>query len=236
MKTEKKAFTLIELLVVVSIIALLVSILLPALGKAREHAKQVVCSTHLNQIGAAINLYMAEKSSGRYPQQRSPLGTWSSANEKVGHWWQQVVPYINNEFQSPNPNAARATVGNCPNHTTKDKVSTTGYVTTNNQYSYVGNSNLITDWFTSKQPAVQAGTVKLPSEKVIVYECHTNSWMPYIGVWWGGWLKYPFYYQTGVGNENQTHGQVSNFLFCDNHVASMHGDKVKDREQHWSVK
>ncbi len=50
-------FTLIELLVVVSIIALLVSILLPALSKAREQAKKAVCGTQLHQIGLAAYEY-----------------------------------------------------------------------------------------------------------------------------------------------------------------------------------
>lgn len=54
---KRKAFTLIELLVVVSIIALLVSILLPALGRARELAKRVQCATQLAGIGRAFALY-----------------------------------------------------------------------------------------------------------------------------------------------------------------------------------
>lgn len=53
-------FTLIELLVVVSIIALLVSILMPALGKAREQAKQVVCSSNLRQWGIALYAYVSD--------------------------------------------------------------------------------------------------------------------------------------------------------------------------------
>ncbi|MBI9019141.1 MAG: type II secretion system protein [Phycisphaerae bacterium] len=47
---DKKGFTLIELLVVISIIALLVSILMPALSKARDQAKRTVCLAHINGI------------------------------------------------------------------------------------------------------------------------------------------------------------------------------------------
>ena len=59
-------FTLIELLVVIAIIALLVSILMPTLGRARELAKQAACQANLNTIGKACKLYSAG-SQDRYP-------------------------------------------------------------------------------------------------------------------------------------------------------------------------
>lgn len=65
-RTKNSGFTLIELLVVVSIIALLVSILLPALSKAREHAKQVVCATNEHSMGQALIVY-AHDHNDRYP-------------------------------------------------------------------------------------------------------------------------------------------------------------------------
>ena len=59
-KRGSPGFTLIELLVVVAIIALLVSILLPSLGKAREQAKKSFCSNNLGQFGRACHIYVGE--------------------------------------------------------------------------------------------------------------------------------------------------------------------------------
>ncbi len=55
-----KGFTLVELLVVVAIIALLVSILLPSLGMAKEAARRVTCSANLRNLGLAANFYASE--------------------------------------------------------------------------------------------------------------------------------------------------------------------------------
>ena len=75
-------FTLVELLVVISIIALLVSILLPALNKAREQAKVVVCKNNLHQMGIAISVYAADNDGHLVPGDNwSGTPIWEPAHE-----------------------------------------------------------------------------------------------------------------------------------------------------------
>ncbi len=57
---SKKGFTLIELLVVISIIALLVALLLPALSAARESGRSIQCSSNMRQVNTAAFSYAAE--------------------------------------------------------------------------------------------------------------------------------------------------------------------------------
>lgn len=71
-RRRQAAFTLIELLVVISVIALLIGILIPALGKARASARIAVCGTRLQQIGVGLVLYSADFDN-RMPQAAGPL-------------------------------------------------------------------------------------------------------------------------------------------------------------------
>ena len=63
MKNTKHAFTLIELLVVIAIIAMLLAILMPALGKAKEMARSVVCLSNLKQWNLCFKMYLSDMES-----------------------------------------------------------------------------------------------------------------------------------------------------------------------------
>jgi len=85
---SKKGFTLIELLVVVAIIAVLVAILLPALGKARAISKQVSCQSNLRTIGMGLWYYADNNQDAVMPCRIEGLGT-AANGDYAGNtdWW-----------------------------------------------------------------------------------------------------------------------------------------------------
>ena len=124
-----RAFTLIELLVVISIIAVLIGLLLPALAGARDAARNVACLSNLHQIGVGWNTYLSDHV--RFPSQKyidsegkqrtnHLMMSWGGVDHQVGDdatssyisRERPLNPYIGSQG---NRERARAEIYLCPN-------------------------------------------------------------------------------------------------------------------------
>lgn len=98
-----RGFTLIELLVVTAVIAVLASMLLPALSKAREKSREAVCMNNLKQLGIAFYLYLQDYEE-TFPCAGDPVCTDPVYWLWMGRGWRRLLsPYIKTGISSANP-------------------------------------------------------------------------------------------------------------------------------------
>jgi prepilin-type N-terminal cleavage/methylation domain-containing protein/prepilin-type processing-associated H-X9-DG protein len=100
-RADARAFTLIELLVVIGIIAILVSLLLPALARARRASQTATCLSNLRQIGIAYQMY-ANSEKGFLPYALFP--SWGRpagypAPMPMIHWYNALSPFMGQKVE-----------------------------------------------------------------------------------------------------------------------------------------
>jgi prepilin-type N-terminal cleavage/methylation domain-containing protein/prepilin-type processing-associated H-X9-DG protein len=211
----RRAFTLIELLVVIAIIAILASLLLPALAQAKQRGRSAACLSNLRQMGIAAHAYVADHDDS-YPIAYSN-GVENGVN--VSYAWDlttfienppRVVPGLLWEGQGTEA------IQQCPSFAGKANWLVDPFTGYNYNTSFIGHGQ-----FESIQEPAKAGAVKHPEATVLFGD----------GQYSGGankFMRAPFpnpgdatFRGRSAGTQGFRHLGRSNAAFCDGHVEPM---------------
>lgn len=196
---SRRAFTLIELLVVITIIAILISVLLPALKAARENGQATQCAALLKQTAVAMQLY-AEDNNDHIPAIVEP------GNLNYPLWQHKIGPYLNNMYRGYE-------ILHCPLLPLEiNNSSTIGYGV--NMMLIIPNWSSPKNLTRLKKPSITlfvSDTIVRPTATVTNhrYDGRTAVWAPRDGM--------PGY-EVIAGEADYRHLDNANILYLDSHV------------------
>lgn len=241
---KKDGFTLIELLVVISIIAVLMAIMMPALGKVRENSKRIICSTRQKDLGMAFQLYR-QSYDGKVPPSYA-IGNESQLYSDAYYRWHMRIK----DFYDQKQGDSYSYEGfRCPNSEKymKENGGETAIGLYGYNYFFVGRPGYSdTDWWKRfdniLQPSQLPLVSDLSSDKVGKLFPNTNSgwWMSYQNPhplayqhgWLGGDITKYGESRSNMYGPAPNHGNSKcNFLMADGHTDSI--DVCKEGQWPW---
>ncbi|UCC97404.1 MAG: prepilin-type N-terminal cleavage/methylation domain-containing protein [Phycisphaerales bacterium] len=232
-RTFRAGFTLIELLVVISIIALLMAILMPALMRAKDHGRRIICGNHLRTLGLANTLYADEQDGWYVPIMDRTRGSnryWPSNRlfrELVGYKPKNID--VDQNWHSPKEFM-------CPGDVISTKERRDSQWNNWISYGYNLTDWYYSDWFGIGYAGHKTTTVPSPAGELIFTE--SNDWWLW---WWGanyedGWDvlgqdTITPYKQVGTdGPTLYRHSEGVNIAFYDGHAEYMKKEKAFSKE------